>query len=128
MENVSIYIRESNHLNAQEIIRRQEEKVTEYCKSKKYFVCDSAVVIGDREETFPALLDLLEGAKEKEITKIVMTSTNRVVGEIEDIKRVAEAFKASDVTLETIDGSDLVTEEPNLVPYFLNSVENEEEE
>lgn len=39
---------------------------------------------------------LLDGAKEK-ITKIVMTSTNRVVGGIEDIKRESEAFKSSDV-------------------------------
>ncbi len=110
MENVSIYIRENNHLNAQETICRQEEKVAEYCKSKKYLVCDSAVIIGNREESFPALLDLLEGAKEKEITKILMTSTNRVVGEIEDIKRVSFSYENS-----------------RFSPLFLSNVESDEE-
>ena len=67
MEKVAIYVRESNHPNAQDTIRKQERKVTDYCTTKGYSVCDTASIIGDRKEGFPVLMKLLQNAKSKGI-------------------------------------------------------------
>lgn len=127
MEKVAIYMRESNHSYAPEAIRRQEQKVSDFCKAKGYTVCDSASVIGDRKEGFPVLMDLLKNAKSKGVEKIVMASTNRVVGKVDEIAAVNEAFAASEVVLETMDGSHDAMTSPEFISRFLmNAAEDEE--
>lgn len=115
MEKVAIYVRESNHSNAQDAIRRQEQKVSDFCKAKGYSVCDSATIIGDRKEGFPVLMDLLRTAKSKGVEKIVMASTNRVVGKVDEVAAVNEAFEASEIMLETIDGSHEALRTPDFI-------------
>lgn len=127
MEKVAVYVRESNHSNAQDAIRRQEQKVNDFCKAKGYSVCDSASIIGDRKEGFPVLMELLKNAKSKGIEKIVMASTNRVVGKVDEVAAVNEAFEASEVVLETMDGSHDALTSPDFISRFLmNAVLDED--
>ena len=128
MEKVAIYARESNHSNAQDAIRRQEQKLTEFCEAKGYSVCDSATIIGDRKSSIPVLLDLLGNAKDKGIKKVVMTSTNRVVGKVDEIEAVNEAFETSGVALETIDGSHDALHSPDFIARFLANAAIEEDD
>lgn len=127
MEKVAVYVRESNHSNAQDAIRRQEQKVNDFCMAKGYSVCDSASIIGDRKEGFPVLMELLKNAKSKGIEKIVMASTNRVVGKMDEVAAVNEAFEASEVVLETMDGSHDALTSPDFISRFLmNAVSDED--
>ena len=126
MEKVAIYVRESNHPNAQDTIRKQERKVTDYCMTKGYSVCDTASIIGDRKEGFPVLMKLLQNAKSKGIDKIVMASTNRVVGNINEISVINEAFGSSEVILETMDGSHNALTSPELIEKFLISMSEDD--
>ena len=126
MEKVAIYVRESNHPNAQDTIRKQEQKVSDYCKTKGYSVCDTASIIGDRKEGFPVLMELLQNAKSNGIEKIVMASTNRVVGEVDEISAVNDAFESSEVVLETIDGSHDAMTSPELIARFLASMSEDD--
>lgn len=127
MEKVAIYVRESNHSNAQDAIRRQEQKVSDFCKAKGYSICDSATIIGDRKEGFPVLMDLLKNAKSKGVEKIVMASTNRVVGKVDEVVAVNEAFETSEVVLETIDGSHDAMRSPDFISRFLTSMAESED-
>ena len=34
MEKVAVYVRESNHSNAQDAILKQEQKVSDFCKTR----------------------------------------------------------------------------------------------
>lgn len=126
MEKVAIYIRESNHSGAPEAIRRQEKKLSDFCEAKGYSVCDSASVIGDRKTSLPVLMNLLKSAKDKGAAKIIMASTNRVVGEADDIKAVNEAFVKSGLSLETLDGSHDAIKTPDLIMRTLVAIAEEE--
>lgn len=128
MEKVAIYVRESKHSNAQDAIRRQEQKLTEFCEAKGYSVCDSATIIGDRKSSIPVLLDLLGNAKDKGIKKVVMTSTNRVVGKVDEIEAVNDAFETSGVVLETIDGSHDALHSTDFIARFLANAAIEEDD
>ena len=128
MEKVAIYIRESNHTNAQEAAGRQEKKLADFCEAKGYSVCDSATVIGDRKTAFPVLMDLLNNAKDKGIGKIVMASTNRVAGTVDEIAPVNEAFASSEVVLETMDGSHDALRSPDFISRFLASATADEDD
>lgn len=54
------------------------------------------------------LLRCFQKAKEEGIDTILMTSTNRVIGTVEELDKVREAYYASGVTIETLDGSHLL--------------------
>lgn len=105
MKKVAIYVRESKHSNAENAVLNQNEKIKNFCELKGYEVCDSATVIGSREAGNPMLMKMLKSAKEKGIETVVMASTNRVVGTVEELKKIKEAFDDSGVTIETLDGS-----------------------
>ncbi len=128
MEKVAIYVRESNHTGAQEAACRQEKKINDFCAAKGYSVCDSASVIGDRETSFPMLMELLKSAKEKGATKIVIASTNRVLGKVDEIQMVNEAFDESGLILETIDGSHDALRTPDLITRTLAAIDEEDED
>ena len=127
MKKVAIYMRESNHSSAPEAIRRQEQKVSDFCKAKGYTVCDSASIIGDRKEGFPVLMDLLKNAKSKGVEKVVMASTNRIVGKVDEIAAVNKALEASEVVLETMDGSHDALTSPDFISHFLMSAAEDED-
>ena len=105
MENVATYVRVSCHSNAENAARNQAKRVNDYCEAKGYLVNDSAMVIGDRKMAYPMLMNLLKTAKEKGIQKIVMASSNRIVGTIQELQEIQKAFEESGVTIETLDGS-----------------------
>ena len=126
MKNVAIFIRESNHTDAETSAKAQDIRVREYCEKHGYQVCDSKVVIGDTQTAFPELLDVLRFAKEKGIDTVVMTSTKRVVLKPEEGKLVQAALQESGVTIEAMDGSHVGLS--NLVADFLAAVEREEDE
>lgn len=105
MEKVVTYVRVSAHSNSENAARNQTKKVNDFCEANGYEVSDATTVIGDRKLAFPMLMDLLKTAKEKGIHKVVMASTSRVVGTVDEIEKVQKAFEESGVVIETLDGS-----------------------
>ena len=61
------------------------------------------------------LLRCLQNAKEDGIDTVLMTSTNRVVGTVEEMDKVREAYEASGVAIETLDGSHLFPQGRDMV-------------
>lgn len=108
MKKVATFIRVSNHKNAKSGLFMQKERLAEYCKANGYDIADSATVVCDRKMASPMLMKLLKSAKEKDCEKLVMMSTNRVVGTADDLEELAKVFNESGVSLETLDGSHLM--------------------
>ena len=128
MEKVAVYVRVSDHNEAARSVLVQSMKIEEYCKAHDYKVCDSALTVGSREQAYPLLKNLLQSAAEKGISKVVMASTNRIVGSVEELEAVTAAIDESGVTIETLDGSYEVLPTSNmLVTSFLAQVELEED-
>lgn len=127
MKKVATYVRVSNHDNAERAAHNQKKKLDEYCEAKGYEVVEHADVIGDRRFCFPMLMKLLQNAKTNGVEKIVMQSTNRVVGTLDEVGELAKLFYESGVDLETLDGShDVVINPVKLVEAYLGSVESDD--
>ena len=105
MKKVATFVRVSKHANVEYGVFIQKKKLNEYCKAKGYEVVDTATVVGDRKTASPMLMKLLKSAKENGCEKIVMMSTNRVVGTVDDLEKLAKEFNEAEVALETLDGS-----------------------
>lgn len=105
MENVATFVRVSAHSNAENTARNQAKRIADYCEDKGYIVSDSVMVIGDRKVAYPMLMNLLKTSREKGIRKIVMVSTNRIVGTVPELQEIKKLFDEADVTIETMDGS-----------------------
>ena len=120
MEKVAIYVRENNSANAQDALCKQKEDINNFCKVKGYSVCNSATVIGDNNDRFPVLMKLLKNANTAGINKIVMTSTDRIAGEVNEIAVITEAFNTSALRLETLDGSHNELNSTELIANFLS--------
>ena len=67
----------------------------------------------------------LRDAKEKGIDTIVMASTNRVAGTYDEMLKVAEAYEAAGIAIETLDGSHLFSQATNLILATLDGEESE---
>lgn len=127
MEKVATYVRVSNHSNSEQAVCNQVKRIRDYCEEKGYNVCDSASVIGDRKIAFQMLRKLLDSAKDNGIEKIVMASTNRIVGTVDELAEIKKAFVESGVEIETLDGSyEHGLCESNLVSSFLAKAAEEE--
>lgn len=127
MKKVATFIRVSSHNESERAAYNQKKKLAEYCESKGYEVADSATVIGDRSFAIPMLKKLFENAKENGVEKIVMQSTNRVTGTLDEVGELARLFYESGVSLETLDGShEVVTNPAKLVEAYLGSVESDD--
>lgn len=105
MEKVAVYVRVSNHDDAARSVLVQSMKIEEYCKAHDYQVCDSALTVGSREQSYPFLKNLLRSAAEKGISKVVMATANRIVGSVEELKAVSAAIDESGIVIETLDGT-----------------------
>ena len=129
MEKVAVYVRVSDHNEAAQSVPVQSMKIEEYCKAHGYKVCDSALTLGSREQSYPFLKNLLQSAAEKGISKVVMASANRIVGSVEELKAISAAIDESGVTIETLDGTyeDLPASKA-LVASFLTHAELAAEE
>lgn len=128
MKKVAVYIRVSNHSNAEASMQKQEQKVREYCNQNGYTVGEARCVVGDPKTAYPMLLALLNGAKEKGIDTVVMPSTKNVTGRVQDIEMLNSAFQKSGLAIETLDGSHHALGSQNLVANFLAAAEAEEGE
>ena len=128
MDKVATYVRVSNHSNAENAVRNQTKKVMDFCEAKGYEVCDSAAVIGNRELAYPMMMKLLKEAKEKGITKIVMASTNRIVGTVDELAEIRKAFEESGVEIEAMDGSHQTNNTTDMVASFLAHAEIQEDD
>lgn len=128
MEKVAVYVRVSDHNEAAQSVLVQSMKIEEYCKAHDYKVCDSALTVGSRAQSFPFLKNLLQSTAEKGISKVVMASANRIVGSVEELEAITAAIDESGVTIETLDGSyeELPTSNM-LVTSFLAQAELEED-
>lgn len=105
MEKVAVYVRVSDHNEAAHSVLAQSMKIEEYCKAHGYKVCDSALTVGSREQSFPFLKNLLQSAAEKGFSKVVMATANRVVGTVEELEAVNAAIDEAGVAIETLDGT-----------------------
>lgn len=119
MKKVATYVRVSNHSNSQEAMFRQKEKVNEYCKAQGYEIDDFMDVVGDRRMGYPMLMKLINSAKEKGIDRIVMASTNRIVGSIDELNDIQAAFAEAGICIETLDGSHQAVNAKELISTFL---------
>lgn len=119
MKKAATYVRVSNHPYAQESLSKQKEKISEYCKANGYQVEDTVGVIGDRKTGYPMLMDLLSSAKEKGIDTIVMASANRIVGSIDELNDINQAFFEAGVDFVTMDGSHNAVSTKDLIATFL---------
>ena len=128
MDKVATYVRVSNHSNAENAVRNQTKRVMDFCEANGYEVCDSAAVIGDRKMAYPMMMDLLKTAKEKGITKIVMASTNRIVGTVDELAEIRKAFEESGVEIEALDGSHQALNPSELIASFLAQAESQEDD
>lgn len=128
MKKVATYMRVSNHSTSEESLQKQAREVNEYCVNKGYNVEDTVSVVGDRELGYKMLMKMLSGAKEKGIDTVIMKSTNRVIGKVDEIEMIKEALDDSGVKIETMDNSHLALEMPNLVEYFLANADAEAQE
>lgn len=105
MENVVTFVRVSTHNNAKNALCEQTEKVSKFCEARGFHISDSVSVVGNREQGSEQLIELLKSAKEKGIRKIVMVSTNRIVGTVSELQEVKKALDESDISIVTMDGS-----------------------
>ena len=103
---VATYIRTGNDT----FLKGQAMRVQEYCEEKGYVIADSAFATGDRKLGLHLLSKMLEGAKEKGITTVVMDSTNRIARTTEEMIEVQKVLDAAGVSLETLDNSHLMAE------------------
>lgn len=127
MKKVATFVRVSNFDTAPIAAYNQKKKLQDYCESKGYEVVDHADVIGDKSLGFPMLMKLLQNAKTNGAEKIVMQSTNRITGTLDEVGELAKLFYESGVDLETLDGShDVVINPVKLVEAYLGSVESED--
>lgn len=127
MKKVATFVRVSNFDTAPIAAYNQKKKLQDYCESKGYEVVDHADVIGDKKLGFPMLMKLLQNAKTNGVEKIVMQSTNRVTGTLDEVGQLAKLFYESGVGLETLDGShDVVINPAKLIEAYLGSVESED--
>lgn len=127
MKKVAVYIRVSNHRNAEASMQKQEQKVREYCNQNGYTVGEARCVVGDPKTAYPMLLALLNDAKEKGIDTVVMPSTKNVTGRVQDIEMLNSVFQQSGVAIETLDGSHHAFASQNMGASFLAAAVAEEE-
>lgn len=128
MEKVAVYVRVSSHPNSAHSVLTQSMKIEAYCKAHDYRICDSALTVGDREQSYPILKSLLQSAAEKGISKVVMATANRIVGSVEEIEEVKAVIDASGVTIETLDGTyEELPASKMLVASFLAQAESDTE-
>ena len=128
MKKVATFVRVSKFDTAPIAVYNQKKKLEDYCKSQGYEVIDHADVIGDRSAAMPMLKKLFESSKEKGFDTIVMQSTNRVVGSVDEVTDIAKAFNESGVKLETVDGSHKALENPCVFTVCLDESSEENDE
>lgn len=102
---VVLYARESNHEGADESLKRQKERLKDFCAEKGYDIADEVAIIGSREDSLPALKKAIEYAKTTPSRTILMASTNRVVGTASELESITELMNQSGVIIHTMDGS-----------------------
>ena len=124
MKTVAVYIRVSNHSNAEASMQKQEQIVREYCDQNGYTVGEARRVIGDPKTAYPMLLALLNSAKEKGIDIVVMPSTKNITGSARDIEMINSVFQQSGVGIETLDGSHQAFGSQDLVASFLAAADD----
>lgn len=105
MKSVVLYVRESNHVGAKEALEKQKEKLKAFCDQQGYVVADEVSTIGSRKDSLIALKEAIECAKNIEGKTLLMASSNRVVGTLNEVTAVAELLENAGVTIATMDGS-----------------------
>lgn len=115
MKKVATYCRVSLRNNSELALAKQQEQLKAYCESKGYIVAHTDKVVGDRKLGNEMFLRCLLDAKDKGVDTIVMASTNRIVGTADEMLKVAEAYEAAGVTIETLDGSHLFPKANELI-------------
>ena len=132
MNKVAIYVRQSNHSNAEETLEKQKAEVTEYCSSNGFEVCDTVGGIGDRLQGFAQFIDMIKNAKEKGFDKIVMKSTNRLVATTEEYAQLKEELAKEGIDLDDLgieiiamDGTQNALQSSVVADFILNANSDE---
>ena len=130
MKKVAIYVRTSAHSNAENAVKNQKIRVKSYCETQGYEVAESAAVIGDCKMAFEQLKRLVHSAKEKGIDTVVMASTNRVAGTVDEMQEIANLFRESGMTIEAVDGTHETAFDSKwlIADYLANAAAQAEEE
>jgi len=115
---VATYCRVSVHDNARQTLAKQQQKLQEYCEKNGYEVCQTCRTVGDKSLGYEMFLECLRDAQEKGIDTILMASTNRIAGTVEEMQAIREAYEAAGVAIETLDGSHLPFKPGRLIPDF----------
>ena len=92
----------------------KKPKVAVYCRvGNKDQLCETQPVVNDQGHDYSMLMEALERGKENGYEKVIMLSTDRVVGTVDEVEEIARAFDESGMKLDTPD-----TE--RLPSYFFN--------
>lgn len=125
---VATYCRVSMHNNAQQTLAQQQKRLQEYAEKNGYEICHTTNAIGSREMSSQLFLECLRDAKAKGADTILMASTNRVAGTFDEMQIIRDAYEASGVTIEALDGSHLFPASKDMVANFIMSVASEEDD
>lgn len=125
---IATYCRVSMSDNARQALAQQQKRLQEYAEKNGYEICHSSNAIGSRKMSNQMFLECLRDAKAKGADTILMASTNRVAGTVDEMQEIRNAYEASGVTIETLDGSHLFPDSQNMVANFIMSVESEEDD
>lgn len=128
MKNVMVYVRESDHTGAEASAQKQAQRVQDYCEKNGYKICDSKEIIGDRKTAFPEFLNALRTAKQYGADTIVMATTDRVAGTVEEIDELQSAIQEYGIAIEALDGSHDPIHSSRMVERFISMVEIQEDE
>ena len=126
MKKVAVFCRESNHSGADTSLQAQQAKMHKYCESKGYEVAETYSVIGDRKQGSEMLRKCIIDMKARGIETVVMVSTNRVTGTVEELAEIKKTIDDAGVSIETQDNSHLGAS--HLVTNFLFTAASEEED
>ena len=124
---VATYCRVSMSDNAPQTLAQQHQKLQEYAEKHGYEICHTSHAVGNREVSKVMFLKCLRDAKEHGADTVLMASTNRVAGTVDEMQAIREAYEASGLAIETLDGSHMFPESKHLVADFIMSVAAEED-
>lgn len=104
-KSVVLYVRESNHCGAEESLRKQKERLKEYCKQNGYIVANEVANIGSRADSLDSLKQAIEYANNIESKTVLMVTSNRVIGTVSELEVVSELIEKNGVKIKTLDSS-----------------------
>lgn len=82
----------------------------------------------EKSHDYQMLMKLIDSAKERGIEKIIVTSTNRIVGTTQELEEIRNCIANAGIELVSLDGMHTDFASADLISAFLAAVESTEDE